>query len=266
MLFGEHPIVVRGGGDLATGVVYRLWRAGFPVVVTELARPLTIRRTVAVSSAVSEGEFRVEGLTAVRVDSAAGAVATALSGRVPVLVDSGLPELPDRPFAVIDARLAKRNIDTSIGDAPLVVGLGPGFSAGVDCHAVVETMRGHRLGRVILDGSAAPDTGVPGVVGGESEKRVVRASTSGTLVWRVAIGDAAHAGEVLGEIGGEAIEAPLSGVVRGLLSEGETVRGLKIADIDPRADASACFEISDKSLAVGGGVLEAVLAWLGRKG
>ncbi len=266
MLFGEQLVVVRGGGDLATGVVLRLCRAGFPVIVTELARPLTIRRTVAVSSAVSEGTFRVDGLSAVRVESPAAAVEAALFGRVPVLVDPGLPELPVRPSVVVDARLAKRNIDTSIDDAPLVVGLGPGFTAGVDCHAVVETMRGHRLGRVIRAGSAAPDTGVPGVIGGEAGARVVRASTSGTLIWRVAIGDTVGAGEVLGDIDGEAIEAPLSGVVRGLLSEGEALQGLKIADIDPRADAAACFEISDKSLAVGGGVVEAVLAWLGLSG
>ena len=266
MLFGEQLIVVRGGGDLATGVVFRLHRAGFPVIVLELDRPLTIRRTVAVSTAITAGAFQIDGLTAFRVESPDDAVETARSGRIPVLVSPVMPAFSQQILAVVDARLAKWNIDTSINDAPFVVGLGPGFTAGFDCHAVVETQRGHRLGRVIFDGSAAPDTGVPGVIGGESAARVVRARESGSLTWRPVIGDMVVAGDPLGDIDGAVIEAPIDGVVRGLLAEGEVSVGLKIADIDPRADRSACFEISDKSLAIGGGAVEAVLVWLGGSG
>lgn len=266
MLFGEQLIVVRGGGDLATGTVFRLHRAGFPVIVLELDRPLTIRRTVAVSTAISAGRFQIDGLTAVRVESPADAVEVARSGQIPVLASPELPVFPGQITAVVDARLAKRNIDTSLKDAPFVLGLGPGFTVGLDCHAVVETQRGHRLGRVIFDGSAAPDTGVPGVIGGESAARVVRARESGSLSWRLVIGELVVAGDPLGDIDGAVIEAPIDGVVRGLLAQGEVAVGLKIADIDPRADRSACFEISDKSLAIGGGAVEAVLVWLGGSG
>lgn len=260
MLFSDHLVVVRGGGDLATGVIYRLHQAGFPIIVLELALPLTIRRTVAVSSAVAARTFRVEGLHAVRAESVEQAVDVARTWQIPVLVSPTMPALP--AAIVVDARMAKRNIDTTIDDARLVVGLGPGFSAGTDCHVVIETMRGHRLGRVIRDGGAAIDTGVPGLIGGEATSRVIRAARAGSLTWLSSIGDSVAAGERLGAIDGTAIVAPIGGVVRGLLAEGIVAPGLKIADIDPRADADACFEISDKSLAVGGGALEAVLAWL----
>jgi xanthine dehydrogenase accessory factor len=166
---------------------------------------------------------------------------------------------------VVDARLAKRNIDTTIEQAACVVGLGPGFTAGVDCHAVVETMRGHRLGRVIWTGSAAPNTGEPGVVGGASSQRVVRSPGPGPVAWSVAIGDLVEAGQRLGQVGDAAIDATIGGVVRGLLAEGHSATpGTKVADIDPRGDSAACFEISDKSLAVGGGVVEAVLTRMNR--
>jgi xanthine dehydrogenase accessory factor len=262
VLFSDHLVVVRGGGDLATGAVVRLQRAGFPVIVLELDRPLTIRRTVAVSTAVIEGRVFVEEVEAVRVDTTAQAVEVARTGLVPVLVGSTLPELPAAIAVVVDGRLAKRNIDTTMADAPLVIALGPGFEAGVDCHAVIETMRGHHLGRVIWDGPASPDTGVPGVIGGESSARIVRAPLAGRLTWRVAISDEVAAGEELGDVAGRDIRSKIGGVVRGLLVAGDVEEGLKIADIDPRADPSVCFEVSDKSSAVGGGVLEAVLAHL----
>ncbi|MBT8217167.1 MAG: EF2563 family selenium-dependent molybdenum hydroxylase system protein [Acidimicrobiia bacterium] len=259
MLFGDHLVIVRGGGDLGTGVVYRLHRAGFPVVVLELAEPLTIRRTVAVSSAVADASITVEGMIARRVDSVADARALARTGEVAVLVSPALPPGAD-PAAVVDARLAKRNLDTTLEDAAFVVGLGPGFTAGTNCHAVVETARGHRLGRVLHHGSAAPNTGRPGSLGGATAERVVRAPGDGVVQWDVAIGDLVEPGRQLGHIAGEPIVSGIGGVVRGLIAEGMTVpAGLKIADIDPRGDPSACFEISDKALAVGGGVLEAVL-------
>jgi xanthine dehydrogenase accessory factor len=255
--------LLRGGGDLATGVAWRLTRAGWPVVVCELAAPLTVRRTVAVSSAILDGVIDVEGMRAVRARTSEEAVELAATGVVPVLVSPELPSIG--PDVVIDARLAKRNIDTSIDDAALVVGLGPGFTAGVDCHGVVETMRGARLGRLLWSGSAAPNTGTPGVVGGRGVERVLRAPADGTVVWEVSIGDAVEDGQRLGIVNGTSITAPFAGVVRGLISDrvGLTT-GLKIGDVDPRRDPTAHNEISDKALTIGGGVVEAVLTWLNR--
>ncbi len=264
MLFATHLVVVRGGGDLGTGVVVRMRRAGFPVVVVELARPLTVRRAAALSSAVLDGAVEVDGVGARLVATAAEASEVA-AGRaaVPVLVAPALPAFPSPVSVVVDARLAKRNIDTSIDDAPFVVGLGPGFTAGVDCHAVVETKRGHDLGRVIWSGAAAADTGIPGHVGGEAAHRVVRAPAGGRVEWVVAIGDTVAEGDLLGRVGTDPVVAGTGGVVRGLIAAGhDAVAGLKLGDIDPRGDRRSCFSVSDKSLAVGGGVLEAVLAWL----
>jgi xanthine dehydrogenase accessory factor len=264
MLFLDHLVVIRGGGDLGTGVAYRLNRAGFPVVVLEIAEPLAIRRPVAAASAVTEGRVEIEGLEVRVVETTRAARELAGTGTIAVLVS---PELPTgmSQFGVVDARLAKRNIDTRIDQAPLVVALGPGFTAGADCHAVVETMRGHHLGRVIWEGSAAPNTGQPGVVGGASTHRVVRAPADGPVGWSVAIGDLVTAGQPLGVAGGTEIAAAIDGVVRGLITPGISVRtGTKVADIDPRADPAACFEISDKALAVGGGVAEAMLTGLNR--
>jgi xanthine dehydrogenase accessory factor len=262
-LFADHWVVVRGGGDLATGVVARLHRAGFPLVVLELATPLAIRRTVSVARAVREGTAVVEDLTARLVDTPAAALNLGASGLIPVLVSDRLPVFPEPVSVLVDARLAKSSLDTSIDQAPLVVALGPGLEAGIDCHAVVETMRGHRLGRVLWSGSAAANTGVPGLVGGRSVERVVRSTRAGPISWNVDIGDLVAAGQTLGTVAGEPIPAGLDGVVRGLIDSTQPARpGLKIADIDPRTDPAACFEISDKALSVGGGVLEAILVWL----
>ena len=254
--------MLRGGGDLATGVAWHLVEAGWPVVVLELPEPLTVRRTVALSTAVTDGEVTVQGMRGVLVASPLEAIATARRGDVAVLVAPELAALgPARPDVVVDARLAKRNIDTSMNDADLVVALGPGFTAGHDCHAVVETMRGHRLGRVIWSGSAQPDTGQPAELGGRSADRVLRAPAAGEVAWLVSIGDAVTHDQPLGSVAGEPVTAPFDGVVRGAIRSGTAVpAGLKIGDVDPRCDPSACWEISDKSLAVGGGVLEAVMA------
>jgi xanthine dehydrogenase accessory factor len=266
MLFGDDLVVVRGGGDLATGTVFRLRRAGFPILVLELERPLAIRRTVAVASAVIEGRALIEDLDAILIEDIEEALEVAKSGAIPVMVSPSLLQLPWEPSVVVDARLAKQNLDTSIHDAPLVVGLGPGFTAGVDCHAVIETMRGHFLGRVIWEGSPTPNTGEPGIVGGKTVERVVRAPTFGILNWKVAIGDLVAAGDVLGDINGVPVRSRIGGVVRGLLAPRYEVEwDWKIADIDPRGDTSACFEISDKALAIGGGVVEAILTWMGTR-
>lgn len=266
MLFADRLVVLRGGGDLATGVAARLHRSGFPVIVLELAQPLTVRRTVALSSAVAEGRVQIEDLEGVAVGSGGEAAHVAPTGAIPVLVSPGVPALP-RPISVlVDARMAKRNIDTAMDQAPLVVALGPGFTAGVDCHVVVETMRGPDLGRVIREGAAAADTGVPGRIGGEEGRRVLRAPGDGEVRWDAAITDLVAEGEELGHVGEMPVVAGVSGVVRGLLAEGTMARaGMKLGDVDPRADPELCHRISDKSLAVGGGVLEAVLAWLDRQ-
>jgi xanthine dehydrogenase accessory factor len=273
MLFPHHPILLRGGGDLATGVAYRLHTAGFPVIVLELSHPLVVRRAVALATAVVAGEVWVEDLHGVRVDSAAQALNVAATGAIPVLV---APELPPAfqhsssvirhsSFALVDARMAKRNIDTTIDQAPLVIGLGPGFTAGADVHAVVETMRGHTLGRVIRHGSALPNTGTPGIVAGKGAERVLRAPVDGIANWGKEIGDRVLAGERIGSVNGQPVVVPFDGVLRGLIAPGTHVKaGLKIGDVDPRGDVESCFTISDKALAIGGGVLEAVLVTLNR--
>jgi xanthine dehydrogenase accessory factor len=251
-------VVLRGGGDLATGVAWRLRRAGFAVVVCELPQPLTVRRAVALSTAVTDGRVEVEGMVGVRATEAE-AVGLTRQGVVPVLVSPELPSLPAQ--IVVDARMAKRALDTSAGDAPLVVALGPGFTAGRDCHAVVETMRGPRLGRVLWEGSAAADTGTPGEVAGRGAERVLRAPADGVVRWSADIGDVVGAGAVLGTVADQEVTSPFAGLVRGLIAAGTVVRaGLKIGDVDPRADTN-WREISDKALSVGGGVLEAVLTW-----
>lgn len=254
--------LIRGGGDLATGVAWRLTRAGMDVVICELAEPLTVRRTVALSSAVHEGVVEIEGMVGRRTD--AGKVHQVIQrGEIPVIV---APDLLDLGASiVVDARLAKRNIDTQLTDGSLVVGLGPGFTVSVDCHAIVETQRGPSLGRVLWQGSAAPNTGTPGTVAGRSGERVLRAPTAGPATWDVAIGDHVEADQLLGELSGLAIRSPFDGVVRGLIRAGVAVpAGLKIGDIDPRPDTN-CNQISDKALAVGGGVVEAALGWLHRR-
>ncbi|MFN2142116.1 MAG: selenium-dependent molybdenum cofactor biosynthesis protein YqeB [Candidatus Promineifilaceae bacterium] len=267
MLFADHLIIVRGGGDLGTGVVYRLHKAGFPVLVLELANPLVVRRKVALATAVPEGEIQIEDLCGCRVEDVAEARAVIERGDIPVLVAMDLEPVIEKLdvdlTAVVDARLAKRNIDTRIDQAPLVIGLGPGFTAGQDCHAVIETMRGHTLGRVIWQGSALPNSGTPGIVAGKGAERVLRAPADGAAGWSVEIGDIVSAGQVLGEVDGAPVQAPFDGVVRGLIAPSTAVtKGLKIGDVDARADREACFTISDKALSIGGGVLEAIMVHL----
>jgi xanthine dehydrogenase accessory factor len=266
MLFLHHPILLRGGGDLATGVAYRLHTAGFPVIVLELGHPLVVRRTVALATAVVQGAVQIETVRGVRVDSAQDAITLSESGVIPVLVSAELPDdLRRHAHAIIDARMAKRNINTTIDQAPLVIGLGPGFTAGEDVHAVVETMRGHTLGRVIWHGSALPNTGTPGLVAGKGAERVLRAPIDGIANWGKEIGDRVLTGERIGSVGGRPVVVPFDGVLRGLIAPGTQVKaGLKIGDVDPRGDVESCFTISDKALAIGGGVLEAVLVTLNR--
>ena len=254
-------ILIKGAGDLATGVAVRLTRAGFQVVLTDLPHPTAVRRTVSFCEAIPEGEATVEGIRARRAADAGEALSILRAGDVPVIPD---PEARCRealqPFALVDAILAKRNAGTSLTDAPAVVALGPGFTAGVDCHAVVETMRGHDLGRVILSGSARPNTGVPGEIGGYTVERLLRAPADGFFCPLKRIGDPVQAGEIVAEVAGVPLRAQIAGILRGLLREGTPVHeGMKSGDVDPRCEARHCFTVSDKARSIGGGVLEAVM-------
>lgn len=265
MLFPEYLCLLRGGGDLATGVALRLHRAGFPIVVCELEHPLTVRRPVAVSSALtdSSGVVVIEGMTARRVDQVADLAAEASMGSIPVIVSPDLPPADVLPRSVvIDARLLKQNRDTLIDDAELVIALGPGYHAGRDCHAVIETLRGPDLGRVIFDGPAAADTGTPGEVSGHRDDRVLRAPADGKAQWIRQIGNRVAVDDLLGHVGSTPILASVNGVIRGLISEETPISANnKIGDIDPRSKV-AIDRVSDKALAVAGGVLEAILLWI----
>ncbi len=251
-------ILMRGGGDLASGVALRLCRAGFRVIISELSNPLSVRRTVSFSEAVYAGEITIEGLTGRRAASPAEAFDLARQGIVPVLVDPALAILSHRQFPVlVDARLLKHAADTNLSSALLVIGLGPGFTAGENCQAVIETNRGHTLGRVYWTGSASPDTGLPE----GNPRRVLRAPAAGSLTSYAQIGDHLEGGQLIAAVGGEKIVAPFKGVLRGLIRPGiEIPAGTKIGDIDQRDDPSYCFLVSDKALSVGGGVLEAILS------
>lgn len=254
-------VVVKGAGDLATGVIHRLHRAGMRVMATELPQPLVIRRAVAFASAVYEGAWEIEGVTACRVADETAMDRALAAGKVSVWVDPQARIVRWlQPDVVIDAIMAKRNISTTIADAPVVVALGPGFTAGQDCHAVIETNRGHDLGRVIFHGQAQPDTGIPGRVGGEAAWRVLRAPTDGLFVSQHEIGDLVQAGETVAQVSEQPVIAQTDGVLRGLLADGLAVRaGFKVGDVDPRAVVEHCFTISDKARAIGGGALEATL-------
>ncbi len=254
-------VVIRGAGDLASGIALRLWRAHIQVVMTDIQAPTAIRRTVCFSQAIVHGETTVEDVTARRAESPEAALAVLKEGIIPVLADPEggcIPML--RPDAVVDAILAKRNLGTKITDAPVVIGVGPGFTAGVDCHAVVETMRGHYLGRVIHAGSAIPNTGIPGLIGGFAGERVLRAPADGVFHQLLEIGAQVKMGDVAATVNGEPMVCTLDGVLRGILADGTPVhKGMKSGDIDPRCEVKHCYCASDKALAVGGGVLEAVL-------
>ncbi len=263
-VFSHILVFLKGAGDLGTGVAWRLHKAGFPIVITELEQPRVVRRTVAFASAVYEGEMAVEGVTAWRASTFDEAKGLIDDGIIPVLVDA---ETRVREFfepaVLIDAIMIKQNTGTHIGDAPLVIALGPGFTPNVDCHAVIETKRGHNLGRVYWDRAADPNTGTPGEIGGKSADRVLRAPRDGQVAGVKKIGDQVAPKEVVASVDGAEVVAPFHGILRGLAHDGLAVRaGTKIGDVDPRANREHCFTISDKSLAVGGGVLEAVLSWM----
>lgn len=251
--------VIRGAGDLASGAAAQLHRAGWRILMTELPQPLSVRCEVSFSRAVYQGRCRVEEIAACRLDDLSrwGELPREVIGVTVADYRQALAAVS--PCLVVDSVMAKANLGLSIDDAPLVVALGPGFRAGRDCHAVIETQRGNELGRVIYEGPAAADTGVPGLVGGAALERVLRTPGAGVFRRRSAIGDLVEAGQVLARVEGLPVRAGISGVLRGLLPDGTLVTAdMKCGDVDPRARRELCFAISDKALRVGAGVLEAV--------
>lgn len=271
LLMKKGLVIVRGGGDLATGTVHRLWSAGFPVLVLETYNPAAIRRQVSVCEAVYVGEVVVEGMRAVRIRDCTEAAKIIERGDVPVLTDSEGKSIEElKPQVVVDAILAKTNLGTRKDMAPLTVALGPGFEAGVDVDYVVETKRGHDLGRIIRQGSAFPNTGIPGNIGGYAAERVIHSERAGVFRNIRRIGDIVEAGEEIARIecgDGKAygVLAPITGIIRGLLRDGYIVpKGFKVADIDPRKEElKNCFTISDKARCIAGSVLELCAAFSG---
>ena len=257
----NKKIWIRGAGDLATGIALRFFRSGFDVIMSDIAVPTTVRRTVAFSPAIYEGEAIVEGISGKFCDNISEIDSIIESGAIPIIVDpSGDIMREYKPEVIVDAIIAKTNIGTGIDDAKIVIGVGPGFEAGVDCHAVVETKRGHNLGRVIWSGSAYPNTGVPGNIGGYTVERIIRATAAGIFKANVSIGDSVKAGDLVAYCDKTPVYAGIDGIVRGLLQDGVKVKtGMKSGDVDPRAQKDYCFSVSDKARAIGGGVLEAVL-------
>ena len=269
-------VIVRGAGDLATGTIVRLVNSGFRVLLTECAQPSAIRRRAALSEAVYDGVTTVEGVTCRKIDALDQMEHVWQNGEVPLIVDeTGESIRKLNPTVVVDASLAKRNLGTTRDMACITVALGPGFTAGEDVDAVIETMRGHSLGRILYTGAAIPNTGVPGLIGGYAKERVIHAPADGALTLvtdaqgqTVDIGSVVHKDDVIAMVGETPVYATLDGVLRGLIRPGYAVtKGLKIADIDPRMEQKDnCDTISDKARNIAGGVLEAILHLSMQKG
>lgn len=260
-------ILIRGGGDLASGVALRLHRVGMHVLITELAQPLVVRRLVSFAEAIYRGQTRVEELLAEQVNSFVDIQSAWNSGNIPVMVDPDCSILKEdeetaiRFDVLVDARMTKGPPYLDLTSVPMIIGLGPGFVAGVNCHAVVETKRGHFLGRVIWQGSAIADSGIPDGYGTKYHDRVLRSPADGLFIAHSEICTQLQAGDLIAEVNSHQIRAPFEGILRGLLHDGLQVsRGLKVGDLDPRNDPIYCTLVSDKSLAIAGGVLEAVLS------
>jgi xanthine dehydrogenase accessory factor len=254
-------VLIRGGGEMASGIAHRLHQCHFKVAITEVETPTAVRRTLAFAEAVYDGSQTIEGVKAVRVESYEEARRAWECGAIPLFVD---PQAKIRevlkPAVIIDAIMAKKNSGTTITDAPLVIGVGPGLTAGMHVHAVIESNRGYHLGQVIWEGQAEPDTGIPSSVGGQTEARVFRAPHGGVFRAMHNIGDLVECGETLAEVNGTLIKAKVSGQIRGLLRSGIMVQeGTKAGDIDPRGERGYCYTISDKARAIAGGALEAIL-------
>ncbi len=258
----EIKVVVKGAGEMATGIAHRLFMAGITkIAMAEIARPLAVRRGVAFSEAIYEGRKEVEG---VRAECVSGS-STSLNplwkaGLIAVMVDPSWNIIAEiKPDVVVDAVMAKRNTGTTCGEAPLVIGVGPDFEAPDDVHAVVESNRGHNLGKVIYNGKAESYTGMPGSTEGYRRERVLRAPRTGVVKHEATLGDVVSKGATVLYVSGEPVKASIGGILRGLIREIEVAEGEKVGDIDPRAERINCYTISDKARAIGGGVLEAVM-------
>jgi xanthine dehydrogenase accessory factor len=276
-------ILIKGAGDLATGIAVRLFRCGYNILMTDIAVPTTVRRTVAFSRAVYDGHCEVEGIEGVLANEQQEAERQLqqieqlqADRKIAVIVDEKTDILKDyQPDVLVDAILAKKNLGTLITDAPLVIGVGPGFTAGVDVHAVIETKRGHDLGRVIYEGSAIPNTGIPGNVGGYTIERLIKAGVDGIFHPLTSIGEYVEQGQAVAEVivgqadkevVGQPIYAQMSGIVRGMLQEGVYVTtGMKVGDIDARCEIAHCYTVSDKARSIGGGVLEAIITYIQKR-
>ena len=256
-----QKVLIKGAGDLASGIAWRLRRSGFNVLMTEIAQPLTVRLMVSYSNAVYEGQTEIEGIKGILVQNYQQAQDVMMKGDIAIIVDEQA-DIKDefKPNVIIDAIMAKKNINTKIDDAPIVIGVGPGFYAGKDCDYVIETKRGHFLGRVIEHGEAIKNTGVPGDIGGYTIERIIRSNGTGKFKAVAKIGDSVKKGDIVAYTDNQPIYALIDGIVRGMLHDDVFVTDkMKCGDIDPRAEKSHCFTISDKSRAIGGGALEAVM-------
>jgi len=259
--------LVKGGGDLGTGVSLRLKQNNYNVVVSELPEPLAVRRAVALASAVFEGRITIEGVGARLVHGYDDIHSAWRDGDIPVIVglEAGILQMI-QPLVIVDGIMAKRNTGTKINDAPIVIALGPGFTAGVDCHAVIETQRGPNLGNIYYTGTVAPDSGIPGEINGETTRRILRAPVDGIFVALKNIGDHIHTDEIIAQVytghaaqNNHPVRSRLNGVIRGMMANGLPVTaGLKVGDIDPRDDPALCFQVSDKAWKIGDAVLKAI--------
>jgi len=261
-LLSDLVVGIKGAGEMASGVAWRLWQANIRrIFMLEIPSPMAVRRHVSFCEAIYEERVSVDGVSAVRVESLAEISRAWEQGQLAVAVDPRWTMITQmHPQIVIDAILAKMNLGTRLDEAPLVIGLGPGFQAGVDVRMVIETNRGHNLGRVLLDGAAEANTGIPGDIGGYAQERVLRAPCNGVFTTGKQIGVVVWQGELIGTIAGQSVAAGIAGVIRGLLRGGtEVVEGAKLGDIDPRGETGYCSTVSDKALALGGAALEAIL-------
>ena len=259
----KNLVIVRGGGDLASGVIYKLYQCGYRILILECERPSAIRREVAFCDAVYDGVKEVEGVLCQRISTAEECEHVWKQGEIPLIVDEKASVTSQlHPAVLIDAILAKKNLGTSKDMAPVTIALGPGFEAGKHTHFVVETKRGHNLGRIIKNGSAIPNTGIPGIIGGYGKERVIHSPASGRIHNISQIADFVEKGQMIAMVDETPVTASLTGVLRGIIHDGyEVFQGMKIADIDPRKEEKQnCFTISDKARCIAGGVLEILLS------
>lgn len=260
----DTKILIRGAGDLASGIAHRLCRSGFRVCLIDTDTPMAVRRMVSFSEAVYDGEKTIEGITAVHISQPEEILSVWEKGQIPLLIDPANKTCHFlKPHVLIDAIIAKRNLGTDKSDAPLVIGMGPGFNAGTDVHVVIETNRGHNLGQLIFEGSAERNTGIPGTIGGFNIERVLRAPCAGIFKSQKDIGEQVAKGELIAQVSGVPILSKIDGIIRGMLRDNTPVtNGMKVGDVDPRGDIRLCPTISDKARSLGGAAIEAILSQL----